>query len=159
MILSSGWTLFVMAGLFLGLGYLGVPVPFAIMAGVFVATMLTPADLAPREASDRRGHFGLGERRAAVGPVQACSRSRVTHGSIRLRSRWPDRLASVRLRSPSAITALTVLRQSLAGLLQARQEAGSAARPAHWRAECHPGDDRWRWHRAGRRCAALAAPR
>jgi tripartite ATP-independent transporter DctM subunit len=45
MILSSGWTLFVMAGLFLGLGYLGVPVPFALMAGVFVATMLTPVSM------------------------------------------------------------------------------------------------------------------
>jgi tripartite ATP-independent transporter DctM subunit len=45
MILSTGWTLFVMAGLFLGLGYLGVPVPFALMAGVFVATMLTPVSM------------------------------------------------------------------------------------------------------------------
>jgi C4-dicarboxylate transporter, DctM subunit len=45
MILSSGWTLFVMAGLFLGLGYLGVPVPFALMTGVFVATMLTPVSM------------------------------------------------------------------------------------------------------------------
>ena len=45
LILSSGWTLFIMAGLFLGLGYLGVPVPFAIMTGVFVATMLTPVSM------------------------------------------------------------------------------------------------------------------
>jgi tripartite ATP-independent transporter DctM subunit len=45
-ILSTGWTLFVMAGLFLCLGYLGVPVPFALMAGVFVATMLTPVSMA-----------------------------------------------------------------------------------------------------------------
>jgi tripartite ATP-independent transporter DctM subunit len=35
-----------MAGLFLCLGYLGVPVPFALMAGVFVATMLTPVSMA-----------------------------------------------------------------------------------------------------------------
>ncbi|NWG76503.1 MAG: TRAP transporter large permease subunit, partial [Rubrivivax sp.] len=34
-----------MAFLFLGLGYLGVPVPFAIMSGVFVATMLTPISM------------------------------------------------------------------------------------------------------------------
>ena len=45
MILSSGWTLFVMASLFLGLGYIGVPVPFALMAGVFTATMLTPISM------------------------------------------------------------------------------------------------------------------
>ncbi|MCC2665092.1 MAG: hypothetical protein K0S35_3014 [Geminicoccaceae bacterium] len=45
MILSTGWTLFVMAGLFLGLGYIGVPVPFALMTGVFVATMLTPVSM------------------------------------------------------------------------------------------------------------------
>ena len=46
MILDSGWVLLIMAGIFLGLGYLGVPVPFAIMAGVFVATMLTPVSMA-----------------------------------------------------------------------------------------------------------------
>ncbi|MFO1349131.1 MAG: TRAP transporter large permease [Gammaproteobacteria bacterium] len=34
-----------MALLFLGLGYLGVPVPFALMTGVFVATLLTPVSL------------------------------------------------------------------------------------------------------------------
>ncbi len=45
MILHSGWVLLIMAGLFLGLGYLGVPVPFAIMAGVFTATMLTPVSM------------------------------------------------------------------------------------------------------------------
>jgi C4-dicarboxylate transporter DctM subunit len=45
LILSTGWTLFVMAGLFLGLGYIGVPVPFALMTGVFVATMLTPVSM------------------------------------------------------------------------------------------------------------------
>jgi C4-dicarboxylate transporter, DctM subunit len=44
-ILSSGWVLLIMAALFLGLGYLGVPVPFAIMAGVFTATMLTPVSM------------------------------------------------------------------------------------------------------------------
>jgi hypothetical protein len=44
-ILSSGWVVFVMAGLFLGLGYIGVPVPFALMAGVFTATMLTPVSM------------------------------------------------------------------------------------------------------------------
>ena len=45
MILDSGWVLLIMAALFLGLGYLGVPVPFAIMAGVFTATMLTPISM------------------------------------------------------------------------------------------------------------------
>jgi len=44
-IVSSGWVLFIMASLFLGLGYIGVPVPFALMAGVFVATMLTPVSM------------------------------------------------------------------------------------------------------------------
>jgi C4-dicarboxylate transporter, DctM subunit len=44
-ILDSGWVLCVMAGLFLGLGYIGVPVPFALMAGVFAATMLTPVSM------------------------------------------------------------------------------------------------------------------
>jgi tripartite ATP-independent transporter DctM subunit len=34
-----------MGGLFLGLGYLGVPVAFSLMAGVIVATLLTPISL------------------------------------------------------------------------------------------------------------------
>jgi C4-dicarboxylate transporter, DctM subunit len=46
LILDQGWVLLIMGGLFLGLGYLGVPVPFAIMAGVFVATALTPISMA-----------------------------------------------------------------------------------------------------------------
>jgi C4-dicarboxylate transporter, DctM subunit len=46
LILDQGWVLLIMGGLFLGLGYLGVPVPFAIMAGVFAATMLTPISMA-----------------------------------------------------------------------------------------------------------------
>lgn len=45
MILSSGWVLFTMAFVFLGLGYIGVPVPFALMAGVFIATSLTPISM------------------------------------------------------------------------------------------------------------------
>ena len=32
MIVSSGWVLFIMAGTFLSLGYIGVPVPFALGA-------------------------------------------------------------------------------------------------------------------------------
>jgi tripartite ATP-independent transporter DctM subunit len=44
-ILDSGGVLFVMAALFLGLGYIGVPVPFALMTGVFAATMLTPVSM------------------------------------------------------------------------------------------------------------------
>jgi C4-dicarboxylate transporter, DctM subunit len=45
LILDQGWVLAIMAGLFLGLGYIGVPVPFALMAGVFAATMLTPVSM------------------------------------------------------------------------------------------------------------------
>ena len=41
MMLESGWILTIMALIFLVLGYLGVPVPFALMSGVLVATMLT----------------------------------------------------------------------------------------------------------------------
>lgn len=45
MIVDLGWVLFVMASLFLVLGYIGVPVPFALMTGVFAATMLTPVSM------------------------------------------------------------------------------------------------------------------
>ncbi|HSB72184.1 MAG TPA: TRAP transporter large permease [Candidatus Methylomirabilis sp.] len=45
MTLEAGTILFIMAFLFLALGYLGVPVPFALSAGVFVATMLTPISM------------------------------------------------------------------------------------------------------------------
>ena len=45
MMLESGWILLIMAGLFLGLGYAGVPVPFALMAGVFAATAMTPISM------------------------------------------------------------------------------------------------------------------
>jgi tripartite ATP-independent transporter DctM subunit len=40
--MSEGAILVVMAALFLGLGYMGVPVAFSIMAGVLAATALTP---------------------------------------------------------------------------------------------------------------------
>ena len=43
--MSDGLILFLMAFLFLGLGYMGVPVAFAIMAGVLVATLFTPISL------------------------------------------------------------------------------------------------------------------
>ena len=43
--MSHGWILVLMGALFLGLGYLGVPVAFSITAGVLVATMLTPISL------------------------------------------------------------------------------------------------------------------
>ena len=36
--MSAGYVLILMAVLFLGFGYMGVPVSFALMAGVFVAT-------------------------------------------------------------------------------------------------------------------------
>jgi len=42
---SNGVLIFVMAGLFLGLGYLGVPVAFALIAGVLVVTAFTPVGL------------------------------------------------------------------------------------------------------------------
>jgi C4-dicarboxylate transporter, DctM subunit len=43
--MSSGWILVSMAALFLGLGYIGVPVAFSLTAGVIFATMLTPISL------------------------------------------------------------------------------------------------------------------
>src|SRR5207248_2095441 len=44
--MTSGVIILIMAALFLGLGYLGVPVAFSIMAGVLVATALTKVSLA-----------------------------------------------------------------------------------------------------------------
>ena len=44
--MSNGAILFLMAFLFLGLGYMGVPVAFSLMAGVLLATALTPVSLA-----------------------------------------------------------------------------------------------------------------
>src|ERR1041384_2404710 len=43
--MSNGSVLFTMAFLFLGLGYMGVPVAFALMAGVMVATAFTQISL------------------------------------------------------------------------------------------------------------------
>ncbi len=43
--MNSGFIIGLMGFLFLGLGYLGVPVAFAIMAGVIAATMFTPVSL------------------------------------------------------------------------------------------------------------------
>lgn len=43
--MSNGHILFLMAFLFLGLGYMGVPVAFSLMAGVIVATSFTPISL------------------------------------------------------------------------------------------------------------------
>jgi tripartite ATP-independent transporter DctM subunit len=43
--MSGGAVLFLMAFLFLGLGYMGVPVAFALMAGVLVATSFTQISL------------------------------------------------------------------------------------------------------------------
>lgn len=45
MSLEPGWILALMATVFLLLGYLGVPVPFALMSGVFLATLLTPVSM------------------------------------------------------------------------------------------------------------------
>src|SRR5947199_10434751 len=44
--MTSGVIILIMAVLFLGFGYLGVPVAFAIMAGVLVATAFTKVSLA-----------------------------------------------------------------------------------------------------------------
>ncbi|HEX7927084.1 MAG TPA: TRAP transporter large permease subunit, partial [bacterium] len=43
--MNSGFIIGLMALLFLGLGYLGVPVAFAIMAGVLVAVQFTPISM------------------------------------------------------------------------------------------------------------------
>ena len=43
--MSNGQVLFLMAFLFLGLGYMGVPVAFALMAGVMIATAFTQISL------------------------------------------------------------------------------------------------------------------
>src|SRR5258707_9606363 len=43
--MGNGWILLMMGALFLGLGYLGVPVAFSLMAGVLAATLLTPISL------------------------------------------------------------------------------------------------------------------
>jgi C4-dicarboxylate transporter, DctM subunit len=43
--MSNGSLILLMTVLFLGLGYMGVPVAFALLAGTFVATILTPISL------------------------------------------------------------------------------------------------------------------
>src|SRR3981189_805105 len=43
--MSSGILLVVIGGLFLLLGYMGVPVAFALIAGVLVATVFTPISM------------------------------------------------------------------------------------------------------------------
>jgi C4-dicarboxylate transporter, DctM subunit len=43
--MTAGYVLLLMATLFLVFGYMGVPVSFALMAGVFVATAFTPVSL------------------------------------------------------------------------------------------------------------------
>ncbi len=43
--MPNSLVLAIMTGLFLGLGYLGVPVAFSLIAGVLVGTMLTPITL------------------------------------------------------------------------------------------------------------------
>jgi C4-dicarboxylate transporter DctM subunit len=47
---TNGVLIFVMGGLFLGLGYLGVPVAFALIAGVLAVTAFTPVSLASMTA-------------------------------------------------------------------------------------------------------------
>ena len=44
--MSNGWIILIMASLFLGLGYIGVPVVFAITGGVLVAAALTKISFA-----------------------------------------------------------------------------------------------------------------
>src|SRR2546426_8914850 len=43
--MTAGAILILMGVLFLGFGYMGVPVSFALMAGVFVATAFTPVSM------------------------------------------------------------------------------------------------------------------
>ena len=43
--MSNGWILILMGALFLGLGYIGVPVAFSLTAGVIVAVVFTPISL------------------------------------------------------------------------------------------------------------------
>ncbi len=43
--MSNGWILILMGALFLGLGYIGVPVAFSLTAGVIVAALFTPISL------------------------------------------------------------------------------------------------------------------
>src|SRR4051812_24052762 len=43
--MSNGAILILMGVLFLGLGYIGVPVAFSLTAGVLVATLMTPISL------------------------------------------------------------------------------------------------------------------
>src|SRR5437764_6641174 len=67
---SNGWILILMAALFLGLGYIGVPVAFSLTAGVLLATVLTPISqpaLDHRPAVQRRRFRGAA--RGAVLPV------------------------------------------------------------------------------------------
>src|SRR5215467_5825691 len=43
--MTSAWVLVLMSVLFLGFGYMGVPVTFALIAGVLTATALTPISM------------------------------------------------------------------------------------------------------------------
>ena len=43
--MGNGTIILLMTGLFLGFGYMGVPVAFALMAGVLVACVLTPISM------------------------------------------------------------------------------------------------------------------
>src|SRR6202165_520324 len=45
--MSSGSIILLMTAIFVGLGYMGVPVAFALMAGVMVACMFTPLSMQP----------------------------------------------------------------------------------------------------------------
>ena len=53
---TNGLLIFTMAMAFLGFGYLGVPVPFALIAGVLIVTAFTPVSMASMMAQLFNGH-------------------------------------------------------------------------------------------------------
>jgi hypothetical protein len=59
-----------MAGIFLGLGYMGVPVAFAIMAGVLVATAFTPVSFGSMIGQMFHGIDSEGPARGALLPAR-----------------------------------------------------------------------------------------
>ena len=64
--MTSGAIIAMMAVLFVGLGYLGVPVAFSIMAGVLVATAFTPISFASIVGQLFRGRCGSAARSAVL---------------------------------------------------------------------------------------------
>ena len=67
--MTNGVLIFLMAGLFLGLGYLGVPVAFALIAGVLVVTAFTPVGPAVDDDAALQRHRRRGAAGGAVLPA------------------------------------------------------------------------------------------